>query len=376
MKIAVVGGGPAGLYFAYLMKRQDAANEVRVYEQNLRDATFGFGVVFSDRALEFLAADDQGTYDHLMPHMEAWPDIKIVHRDEHIPIDGTGFAAIGRLQLLMLLQERALDIGVEIAFEHAIASPDEFTEADLIVGADGVNSVLRRGHEKEFGTTVGQLDNRFVWYGTGQVFDCLTLTFRENADGVFCAHHYCYSPTMSTFLVECDAPTWGCAGFEAMDDAATRAYCETVFAPDLGGHALVSNKSVWRNFPLIWNDRWSAGNRVLMGDALRTAHFSIGLGTRLAMEDAIALHRALGEEGGAISAAFARYEEIRRPPVEKIVSAANTSARWYERMADLMPLAPYEFAYEYMTRTGRVSDARLCEIAPDFMTRYAAIRAA
>lgn len=376
MKIAVIGGGPAGLYFAYLMKRRDAANEVRVYEQNPRDATFGFGVVFSDRALEFLEADDPDTHAYLLPHMQSWPDLEIVHRDRHIPIDGSGFAAVGRLELLRLLQARALELGVEIAFERAVGGLGEVGEADLVVGADGVNSVVRRGRARDFGASEAQLDNRFVWYGARKVFDCLTLTFRENEDGAFCAHHYRYSPTMSTFIVECDAPTWRRAGFAAMDDAATRAYCERVFAPDLDGRPLVSNKSVWRSFPQIWCERWSTGNVVLMGDALRTAHFSIGSGTRLAMEDAIALDRAFAEDPRDIPAALARYDAARRPPVEKIVEAAGVSARWYEGMAELMPLAPYDFAYAYMTRTGRMSEARLKEIAPDFLARYLAATAA
>ena len=371
MKIAVIGGGPAGLYFSYLMKRADAGHDITVVEQNPRDATFGFGVVFSDRALEFLRADDEDTYDFLTPHMEVWPDLKIVHRDEHMPIDGNGFTAIGRLELLHLLQARCEGVGVALAFERVVRSLDEFADADLIVAADGVNSFIRRQNAEAFGATETRLLNPFVWYGTTQVFECLSLTFRANADGVFCAHHYRYSPTMSTFLVETDPDTFEKAGFAAMDDAATRAYCEEVFAPDLDGHKLVSNKSEWRWFPQIWNERWSTGNIVLLGDALHTAHFSIGSGTRLAMEDAIALFKAIGEHTGDLPAALARFEEIRRPALTKIVDAAVNSAHWYEDMAGHMHnLAPYEFARSYMTRTGRISDERLARIAPKFMERY------
>ena len=372
MKIAVIGGGPAGLYFSYLMKRDDPRHDITVIEQNPRDATFGFGVVFSERALEFLRADDEDTYQYLMPHMETWPDLKIVHKDEHIPIDGNGFTAIGRLELLHLLEARCEAVGVPVEFERTVESIDEVTDADLIVAADGVNSFIRRAFASEFQASETQLENPFVWFGTTKLFDCLSLTFRENADGVFVAHHYRYSPTMSTFLVETDPATFAKAGFGAMNDAETRAYCEAVFAPDLDGHPLVSNKSAWRWFPQIWNERWSTGNIVLLGDALHTAHFSIGSGTRLAMEDAVALFKAVKERPDDLPAALARYDEIRRPALTKIVDAAVTSALWYERMAELMrTLEPYEFARNYMTRTGRVSDERLAKIAPRFMERYA-----
>jgi len=375
MKIAVIGGGPAGLYFSYLMKRDDPRHDITVIEQNPRDATFGFGVVFSDRALEFLRADDEDTYQYLMPHMETWPDLKIVHKDEHMAIDGNGFTAIGRLEFLNLLQARCESVGVTLEFNRPVESLDAFGDADLIVAADGVNSFIRRANAEAFGTSEAQLENAFVWFGTTKLFDCLSLTFRENDDGVFCAHHYRYSPAMSTFIVETDADTFKNAGFEQMSDDETRAYCEAVFAADLDGHKLVSNKSAWRWFPQIWNEHWSTGNIVLLGDALHTAHFSIGSGSRLAMEDAIALYKAFGEKAD-VPDTLARYEEIRRPALEKLVDAAVASAHWYERMAELMrTLEPYEFARSYMTRTGRVSDERLEKIAPRFMERYAQHRA-
>ncbi len=370
--VAVIGGGPAGLYFSFLLKRRRPDAVVRIWEQNPSNATFGFGVVFSDRALEFLREDDEDTYAFLQPHIETWPDLKIVHRDAAVPIDGNGFAAIGRLELLRLFHRRCAAQGVEITFEHPVGADGPRQEADLVVAADGVNSVVRASLGAAFETTVSERSNRFVWYGTTKVFDTLSLTFRRGADGAFVAHHYRYSPTMSTFIVECDEATWHRAGFAAMSDAESRAYCERVFAPDLDGQKLISNKSLWRQFPVIWNARWSAGTVVLLGDALRTCHFSIGSGTRLAMEDAIALDRALAAAKDAVPEGLARFEAARRPPVEKIVAAANLSAGWYERIDQTMAQSPEEFAYDYMTRTGRVSDQRLSAIAPRFMARYLA----
>ena len=371
MKIAVIGGGPAGLYFADLMKRSDPAHEIRVYEQNPKGATWGFGVVFSDRALEFLRADDDDMYQYLMPHMESWPDLTIVHRDTPVAIDGNGFASIGRLRLLNLLQDRVEARGVTIEYETQITSLADIPAADLIVGSDGINSVVRNAAPERFGTRVEMGRNRFIWYGTSKPFDTLTLTFRTNPDGVFCAHHYRYAPDMSTFLVEVDEATWQRAGFETMSPEDTIRYCERVFAPALDGHPIISNNSYWRQFPFIWNRTWYHDNVVLMGDALRTAHFSIGSGTRLAMEDAIALHKAFVENGQDLLAAFARFEDLRRAPMEKICEAANVSLRWYEDMASLMDLNPYAFAHSYMMRSKRLSEQDLKSIAPRFMARYA-----
>lgn len=376
MKIAIVGGGPAGLYFASLMKRADPRHEIRVYERNPKNVTWGFGVVFSDRALEFLRADDEAMFQYLAPHMETWPDLAIVHKNTRVAIDGNGFAAIGRLQLLNLLQDHAAALGVIIDNATEIASLAELPPADFIVAADGANSLIRRQAEQRLGTTIDIRPNKFIWYGTTKAFDSLTLTFRTNRHGVFCAHHYRYSPSMSTFLVEVDAATWERAGFATMNEADTIRYCEEVFAPDLEGHPILTNNSYWRNFPAIWNDRWSFDNVVLIGDALRTAHFSIGSGTRLAMEDAIALWKAFGDRPDSLAGAFARFEAIRRPPMEKIYAAARQSFQWYEGMAGLMDLDPYEFAYRYMTRTGRVEADQLRRMAPRFSAYYEAAKAA
>jgi 2-polyprenyl-6-methoxyphenol hydroxylase-like FAD-dependent oxidoreductase len=358
MKILVAGAGPAGLYFSYLIKRRNQSWQVRVVDQNAAGSTFGFGVVFSDRALEFLRADDPQTYDLITPAMESWTDINVVHRGAPVVIDGIGFAAIGRLQLLELLRQRAAAAGVVPEYKRAV-SKEDFRGQDLVVAADGVNSFVRQC--ADFGTTVEHLTNRFAWYGTTKVFDTLTQTFVENEHGTYNAHHYRHSPRMSTFVVETDAATWQRAGFASMGEPETLAYLERVFDTPL-----VSNKSVWRQFPNLRNRRWSVGNLVLIGDAQRTAHFSIGSGTRLAMEDAIALDKALSEHS-SVAGSLASFEAARRPIVEKLVAAADASGQWYERFAEHMRLPPREFAWSYIQRSGRIDPERLRCIAPKFV---------
>jgi 2-polyprenyl-6-methoxyphenol hydroxylase-like FAD-dependent oxidoreductase len=376
MRIAVVGAGPAGLLFSLLAKRRFPAWQVEVVEQNPPDATFGFGVVFSQGALAFLERDVPELHRELDARMERWPMQRIVHRDQRVDIDGNGFSAIARLELNRFLGKLCKEAGVEIRFNRTVTALEQLGAADLVVGADGVNSMLRRAREREFAPHVRWLSNKFVWYGTAQRFDCLTLTFRENADGSFVAHHYRYAPAMSTFIVECDYGSWRRAGFERMSDAESRAYCERVFAADLGGKPLLSNKSIWRQFPLLACRRWSAGNTVLIGDALHTVHFSIGSGTRLAFEDAIALDRAFAEAGEDVPAALAAFERERRPVAEKLLHAASLSSFWYEDFPSKMALEPLDLAYDYMMRSGRMTEERLRETAPAFMTRVAEARKA
>jgi len=370
MRITILGAGPAGLYLAYLIKRRQPQAAVSVIEQNSPDATFGFGVVFSDRALEFLRDDDPETYAAIVPHMESWNDITIVHRNERVVIDGIGFAAIGRLKLLQLLQARVRSVGVEPVYLRTVKNLDELGKGDLVVGADGVNSLVRRGHEKEFGASVRLLSNRFAWFGTTKRFETLTQTFIQTDLGFFNAHHYRHASDRSTFVVEVDEKTFARAGFANMDNAEARAVCERVFARTLDGHRLISNNSVWRQFPIVHNDRWSVGHHVLLGDALHTAHFSIGSGTRLAMEDAIALDKALAAQPGNIAAALSAYESERRPVLEKLVAGANGSATWYQHFAEHMRLSPLDFAMSYITRSGRVDLERLRKLSPRFAARF------
>jgi 2-polyprenyl-6-methoxyphenol hydroxylase-like FAD-dependent oxidoreductase len=376
MRIAVIGGGPGGLYFAYLWKKRHPQAQVDLFEQNAGDATWGFGVVFSEQALEFLRADDPETVDAIAPRMESWSNITLNLRGESTAIDGIGFASIGRLELLQILQVRARGAGVALHHDTVIESVEALQVYnpkgyDLIVAADGLNSMVRRSFEKEFGASISHSTNQFAWYGTTRTFATLSQTFVATDLGTFNAHHYRYSPGMSTFLVECDAATFAAYGFAGKTIEESQAICEQVFADTLGGHRLISNKSVWRNFPWVWNEHWSHRNMVLIGDALHSAHFSIGSGTRLAIEDAIALTKALEAEAH-LPRALTRYQAERKPVVQKLVTAARTSAGWYEAFPAHMQLGLMDFAHGYITRSGRIDDARLRAMSPQFMARYEA----
>jgi 2-polyprenyl-6-methoxyphenol hydroxylase-like FAD-dependent oxidoreductase len=369
VRIAVIGGGPGGLYFSYLWKMRHPDARVDLFEQNPAGATWGFGVVFSEQALEFLRADDPDTVEAIAPRMESWKNITLNLRGESVELDGVGFSSIGRLELLGILQARAASAGVTLHYETPVSSVDQLAGYDLIVAADGLNSMVRRTFEGDFGTSLSYSTNKFAWYGTTKRFETLSQTFVATDLGSFNAHHYRYSPGMSTFLVECDRATWQRYGFADKTIDESKAICEQVFAAMLDGRGLISNKSVWRNFPWVWNERWSFKNMVLIGDALHSAHFSIGSGTRLAIEDAIALTKALEAERG-IDTAFARYQSERQPIVKKLVTAARTSADWYARFPEHMKLDPMDFAYSYITRSGRIDDARLRAMSPSFMARY------
>jgi 2-polyprenyl-6-methoxyphenol hydroxylase-like FAD-dependent oxidoreductase len=372
MNVLIAGAGPAGLYLAYLLQRQDAAHRIRIVEQNPPDATFGFGVVFSDRALDFLRDDDEDTHALIVPAMRRWTDLSLVHRGQRITIDGVGFAAIGRLQLLQLLQQRLATVGVTPEYRRVLDDPVELQGYDLVAAADGANSFVRRTHEAGFGTHIEPLNNHFVWYGTTRPFDTLTQTFITTEHGCMNAHHYPYAQGMSTFIVECAPDTWRRAGFAHRSEDGTRSLLEKAFADTLGGQPLIANKSLWRRFPKIRNERWSLDNQVLVGDALRTAHFSIGSGTRLAFEDVIALARALREHGRDVPAALQAYEAVRRPIVDKLVAAAQRSADWYEHFAEHMQLEPWAMGWSYIQRSGRVDIDKLRQVSPRFVAGYEA----
>jgi anthraniloyl-CoA monooxygenase len=370
MKINVIGGGPAGLYFAILMKKADASHQIRIYERNGPDDTFGWGVVFSGKTLANLRAADDVSHAEITKEFEAWDNVDVVHRDSKISIHGNSFSGIARLQLLKILQRRAEQLGVEIQFRSEVHDVESLrNDSDLLLAADGVNSTVRLQYAEQFQPELDVRANRYIWYGTHQLFHGLTLTFRENSAGTFAAHSYKFSPTTSTFIVECDPETWAKAGFEQMGSEETLKYVGKVFAQDLNGHTLLSNNSKWINFLLVKNRKWFFENIALIGDALHTAHFSIGSGTKLAMEDAIALAESF-QQTANVRDALAHFEKTRRPVIEDYQAAAFESMRWFENAKQYMHLSPIKLAYALMTRSGRVSYEDLKRRDPAFINEY------
>ncbi|MCC5968648.1 MAG: FAD-dependent monooxygenase [Pararhodobacter sp.] len=371
--VAIIGAGPAGLYAAILIRRLMPHVKIDVMEQNPEGATFGFGVVFSDRALEFLKADDPETHDLITSQMERWRNMTLNLPGGSVTLDGVGFTAIGRLQLIKILTERARELDIPVHFNTQISDVNDLT-ADLVIGADGLNSLVRRTFEADFKPQVESFGNHFAWFGATVPFDTLTQTFIATPFGPMNAHHYRFAPDRSTFIVECDDETFHKGGFDGLDETESAKRCSALFADVLAGTSLVTNKSMWRQFPRLWCENWVTGRFALLGDAVHTAHFSIGSGTRLALEDAIALAQALNEHDD-LTEALTAYQEKRPPIARKIVDAANTSANWYESFGEKMGMAPMDFAHDYLMRSGRMTEERLRQIAPKFAADFAAHRA-
>ncbi|MGV6888183.1 benzoate-CoA ligase family protein [Rhodophyticola sp. SM2404] len=374
LTFAIIGGGPAGLYTAIALRRKMPHVRVQVFEQNPQGATFGFGVVFSDQALAFLKAADAQIHDLVTPHMETWRNMVLDLPDGRETLDGVGFNAIGRLELIEILRKQALELGVDMSFSHAISEVTAI-EADLVIGADGLNSLVRRSMEDDFTPEWDSFTNHFAWFGTERPFDALTQTFIETDKGPLNAHHYRFAPDRSTFIVECEGETFERYGFASISESDSAALCAELFRETLQDAPLITNKSAWRQFPKLWCRNWVSGRHVIIGDAAHTAHFSIGSGTRLALEDSIALVEALAGEPD-IDAALAHFQAARLPTAKKIVDAANTSAKWYDSFGDKMALEPIDFAHDYITRSGRIDATRLRKIAPAFAARYEGARPA
>jgi anthraniloyl-CoA monooxygenase len=369
MHIVSIGGGPAGLFFAILMKRLDPAHRVTIVERNGPQDTFGWGVVFSDETLGNVAEADPETYGEITRRFAHWDAIDIHYRGEVVTSRGHGFSGLSRQVLLDILQRRAESLGVELLFGHEAVDLAPFAGADLILGADGVNSRVRELHAGEFGPQLDWRPNKFIWLGTTRHFDAFTFLFKETKDGLWRVHAYRFDDRHSTFIVETTEATWRSAGLERASEDETVAFCERLFADELAGHRLLKNKAVWRNFPTVRNARWSHRNIVLIGDAAHTAHFSIGSGTKLALEDSIALSQALARCRD-LPQALSAYEAERRPVVESTQRAAQTSLQWFEETERYFGrLDPLQFAVSLLTRSLRITHENLRLRDPGFIAR-------
>lgn len=365
MKIAVLGAGPAGLYFAISMKLRDAAHDITVYERNKADDTFGWGVVLSDETLDNLAENDARSAAAIREHFAYWDDIAVIHKGVRTVSTGHGFCGIGRKKLLMLLQERARELDIKLEFQTDIADPRPFMEShDLVIASDGLNSRSRAAFADHFEPDIDTRKCKFVWLGTHQKFDdAFTFIFEKTEHGWVWAHAYQFDPDTATFIVECSQDTWDRFGFGNMSQQESIAACETIFEKHLGGHALMTNAnhirgSAWINFPRVLCERWSFQNLALMGDAAASAHFSIGSGTKLALESAIAMADYVQSEP-TLAKAFEKYEDARRTEVLKLQSAARNSLEWFEDVERYLGLDPVQFNYSLLTRSQRISHENL-----------------
>ncbi len=380
MRVACLGGGPAGLYFAISMKRRDPAHDVVVVERNKAGDTFGWGVVFSDQTLANLRENDPESAETIAAEFAHWDDIEVAVGDRSVRSGGHGFIGIGRKRLLNILQDRAREVGVRLEFETEIdANLDAWRDYDLIVVADGVNSRIRTEYADRFEVDIDTRANKFIWLGTPRLFEAFAFLFEETEHGWIWAHAYRFDETRSTFIVECSEATWRGLGFDTMEQADTIAACERIFARHLNGEPLLTNaahlrgSAAWINFRRVLCRRWSFDNVVLLGDAAHTAHFSIGSGTKLALEDAIKLaqvmDRTAPDDRDAMAAALQDYQEERHTEVLKIQNSARNSTEWFETLDRYIGFEPEQFAYSLLTRSQRVSHENLRLRDPDWLGR-------
>ncbi len=355
MKIAVVGGGPGGLYCSILLKKANPEYQIDVYERNKADDSFGFGVVFSDETLSEFLSRDLKSYELIRSKFAYWDNLDIARDGEIVRISGNGFCGCSRKTLLELLQQRCLEEGVNLHFDHAIDNLSQFKDADYIIASDGSNSPIRDQNTTEFGTKIALQKNKFVWLGSTKPLDAFTYFFKNTIHGTIVAHTYQYESGKSTWIFECTENTWDNAEFATTDEKDTIQKLTEIFAEELGGHPLISNKSHWRQFPHITNQKWYKDNIVLLGDAKATAHYSIGSGTKLAMECAIALADSITEFQTNKEKAFEKYEKLRRNKVEMIQHAANVSLDWFENMDRHINHDFMQFAFGVMTRSKKVT---------------------
>jgi anthraniloyl-CoA monooxygenase len=366
VKVRIIGAGPAGLYLAILLKKADRAHDVAVIERNAPDATFGWGVVFSEETLGALRDADPESHVEITDTFARWPAIDIHYQGRLLRSRGHAFAAIPRKLLLQILQRRARELGVDLRFETEVTDAAEL-DVDLVVGADGVNSFVRRTYAADFGERVAPQGCKYVWFGTDLVLDAFTFIFKPTEAGLVQVHAYPFDEHTSTWIIECPEHTWRRLGFDAMDEAESLRACEALFAEELRGHRLLSNRSLWTSFLLVRNESWHRGNVVLLGDAAHTAHFSIGSGTKLAMEDAIALAQAFLRHPRDLERALVDYELERQPVVERFQQAAGESAAYFTRVERYAHMDPMPFAFNLLTRSGRVTHANLAQRDPQFV---------
>ena len=374
MRTAIVGGGPGGLYLSILLRKLDPTHEVVVYERNAPDDTFGFGVVFSDETLAAFEAADRETYDEITRRFARWAEIDVHYRGEVVTSGGHGFSALARVDLLGVLQRRAAALDVDLRFTTEVDGDGLERDFDLVVAADGVNSTLRRRHADAFGPSLDRRRAKYVWFGTDLVFDAFKFFIKETEHGVLQVHGYPFSDAMSTFIVETTPEAWRGLGLDRATEDESLAICEDLFADVLDGHRLVPNRSLWIDFVTVRNASWRHGNVVLLGDAAHTAHFSIGSGTKLAMEDAIALAWAFRDRGAnEVPDALEAYETERRPIVESTQRAAQGSLEWFEGIGRYMGQDPRIFAFNLLTRSRRITYTELQLRDPGFIASVDAV---
>ncbi len=373
MKIAIVGAGPSGLFLAKLLRRQSERFEIDVFEQNAADATYGFGIGLLGSSLKFLKAADEALYEDVLKISSKGDTMMVAHKGEQVVIGVDESVGIERIRLLNLLQDHCRPLGINMTFEHRIENIDTFKEDyDLVVGADGVNSVVRNAYSDKFQSKVTPQKNKFAWYATEKVFDHMSLIFEQTEYGMMIAHAYAYRQDRGGFVVECDPETWDRAGFPDMSNGETREFCEEIFSDYLDGHPLMSGELTWFTPNIVRTPNWHFENVVLIGDALRTVHPSIGSGTRVGMRDADILSRAFEEHRDDLDAVLATYKKNRLAGSDFFQKAAVQSIAWYESIDSKLHFDPVTFAFSYMSRTGAIDYERLRKTDMDFVRAFEA----